>query len=300
MPAGDGVEPFGRRDDQQFHRFQRRLAQQLGRQHRQGQVDAVQALDVDCQAVEENRRQRMAGDLRQARVARRFGRGGRRFRHASRTHHQHFICAQVNGWRDRCQLAHGSVAAVFALAAHVQGYGGEDEGDGGRRQQMLHADLVRQGQALRAHPRCDIFGRLVKRHVAAVRIRRCRHGQRMQQAVGQGRVQARQVEHAVQQADQRGIVEQGTGRRRMPLAQQPAERQQGQPARARADHAQRIGSVHLLDFDVLPHVEQLLHAFAEIIGTAGQRRGVDGTGRGAADDVERVARRCPARFPQYR
>ena len=64
-------------------------------------------------------------------------------------------------------------------------------------------------------------------------------------------------------------------------------------------HAERIGAVDLFDFDVLPDVEQLLHALAEIVGAAGQRGGVDGAGRSAADDVEGIARRRPARFPQY-
>src|SRR5262249_37309627 len=63
----DALDRLRRRDEQHFHRPQldRRLRHALARDQADGAVDALQPLDVDHQAVEEDAVQRVAGDLRE-------------------------------------------------------------------------------------------------------------------------------------------------------------------------------------------------------------------------------------------
>ena len=84
------------------------------------------------------------------------------------------------------------------------------------------------------------------------------------------------------------VVQQRLG----PLARQagihPAQRQQAQPAHAGTDQAGRVGPVDHVGAQRGPQAAHPPHAQVRTVGPAGQRRGVDGARRGAADDVEGI------------
>ena len=106
---------------------------------------------------------------------------------------------------------------------------------------------------------------------------------------------------SLQQLGQRRVVEQRARPRPAPARDHPADRQHRQPARAAADHAERIGAVDLLGVEVLATPARgASTARVEVVGAAGQRRGVDGAGRGADDDRKRVAARRAAFAPHSR
>ena len=86
------------------------------RQQRQRRVDPLQPLDVDRERVEEDVRERVAGDLREVRV---FAAGdalARRLVHAAGADDEDALGAEVDGGRDRRRLAHRAVAAVLGVA----------------------------------------------------------------------------------------------------------------------------------------------------------------------------------------
>ena len=94
--------------------FRLRLGARARRQQRQRGVDALQALDVDRQRVEEDVGQRMAGDLRQVRILAAADALARRLVHAAGADDEDALGAEVDGRRDRRRLAHRAVAAVLA------------------------------------------------------------------------------------------------------------------------------------------------------------------------------------------
>ena len=76
-----------------------------------------------------------------------------------------------------------------------------------------------------------------------------------------------------------------------PLGQQPAQRQQGQPTGAGAQHAERVGAVHLAGMKVAPDLGDAAHRGIEVVRAAGQGASIDGAGRGAGNDRKRVGLR---------
>ena len=99
-------------------------------------VDALQPLDVDRQRVEEDVRQRMAGDLRQVRVLAAADALARRLVHAAGADDEDALGAEVHRRRDRRRLAHRAVAAVLGAAVDVERDRREDERDRRRREQV--------------------------------------------------------------------------------------------------------------------------------------------------------------------
>ena len=120
----------------------------------------------------------------------------------------------------------------------------------------------------------------------------------MQGSTEQCLIQARKVEHAVQQRYQRSVVEERIRRLRLPVPEQPAEGQQREPSCPRSQHAERVGAVHLFRGDVLPQAQDFLQAFVEVISVARKGSGIDGAGGRTGDDVVGIAFGGPAGIAQ--
>jgi len=97
------------------------------------------------------------------------------------------------------------------------------------------------------------------------RIRGSRHRKSIQYARSKRLIESRQIKQFVEESHQRRIIEQGIRWLRVPLAQQPAKRQQRQPARARSQNADGISAIHLLDFQLAPDLQQVADAFLQQI-----------------------------------
>ncbi|MNV57224.1 hypothetical protein D3C71_1495430 [compost metagenome] len=83
-------------------------------------IDALQPFHVHRQAIQEDAGQRMPAHLRQGRIRRGiFAVLGMGIVTKARAYHHDAVRAQMNGRADRRQLAHGAVAAPFALAMHL-------------------------------------------------------------------------------------------------------------------------------------------------------------------------------------
>jgi len=65
---------------------------------------------------------------------------------------QRAFCTQMNGGRQRGELAHGAVAKVFRPDFAIQRRGGKHEGQGAGGQQMLDADGLRNAPQPRPPP----------------------------------------------------------------------------------------------------------------------------------------------------
>jgi hypothetical protein len=104
------------------------------------------------------------------------------------------------------------------------------------------------------------------------------------------RLDAVHVEVAAQQLAQRRVVEQAARAAARPARDGPAQAEHGEPARAALHRLEGIGTVDVLDMQALPEVQQAVDGTVEIVRMAGQRRRIDGPGRGAADDRKGVGR----------
>jgi len=215
----------------------------------------------------------------------------RRLVHAARADDQDAVRSQVHGRRDRRGLTHRAVAEMLDAALDGQGHGRKDEGNRRRGHQVRHADVGTHGDALRASPGQDVLDGIVEGHVQAGAVTGRRDGQRLQMAFAHRLLDRRRAHHALQQVGRRCVVQQRARPRAPPARDQPAHGEQRQPARAGADHAQRVGAVDLVGVEVLPHLGQHAHRLVEVRAAAGQRRRVDRAGRGAGDDGKRVAGR---------
>ena len=97
--------------------------------------------------------------------------------------------------------------------------------------------------------------RVVEGHVQARAVARRGDGQRLQMAFAASASRSRSLlTMRLQQVGERRVVEQRARPRAAPARDHPAERQHRQPARAGADHAERVGAVDLLGVEVLPHL----------------------------------------------
>ncbi|MNZ89109.1 hypothetical protein D3C78_1080150 [compost metagenome] len=291
MACGNGIQPLGRRNHQQFQRAQIAARAHFGRYQGQGFVDALGAFHVQVQGIQKDVRQGVSGDLRQRRVG--GGHGGRgaflRAVHAPGANHQYPVGAQVDGRRQRRGLAHGAVAEIFDMRADVQRCGGKDEGNRRRREQVGMADVAADRASLGAYPGLQMGMGFVEAHMFARAVARGGDGQRAQMALGDQPGQARQRHQiALQQRGQRRVVQQGARAHGAPAGQGPAQRQQAQPARAAAQHAQRIGVVDAVGVQMAPGAGDLPHGVVEMVGAAGQGGGIDGAGRRARENGKGV------------
>ena len=168
-------------------------------QQRQGAIDALRTLDVDRECVEKDVRQRMAGDLRQARVVVTDHLAAWRLVHAARADHENAFGPKVHGGRDRRRLAHRAVAEPLVMPAALELHRREDERNRRRRHQVLPADRARHRHTLRAQPGLERPGRLAEGDMVAAAVGRRRDRQRAQMAGLEHRGQAVQVHDALQQ-----------------------------------------------------------------------------------------------------
>ena len=149
-------------------------------------------------------------------------------------------------------------------------------------------DAVAHRKTLRAHPGHEALVALKKRDVVARAVARCGDGQRLQMPLAHQVRDALQRHQLVQQFAQWCVVQQRAWLDAPPLGQQPTYREQCEPSRTGAQHAQVVGAVDLLGAEVAPGVGNHAHRGVKVVGTAGQRGGVDGTGGGACNDGEGV------------
>ena len=147
-------------------------------------------------------------------------------------------------------------------------------------------DVGAHGPALRANPRRARLLRAVEGDVLAGGVARRRDRERLQMAVGDQAGQPVELHQRFQQFGERFVVEQRVRARLAPARHGPAQRQQGEPVRAAAQHAERVGAVHLLGPKPAPDLGDVAHRVIEMVRATGQRRGVDGPRRGAAHDLE--------------
>jgi hypothetical protein len=152
----------------------------------------VYALDIDRQRVEKDARHRMACDLRDAGITRVRRQTARRLVHAPGTYHQQALCAEVDRWRDRCGLAHRTIAKPLKLTTAVEFGGRKNERNRRRRQQVLLGQGRRKRHPLRAGPGRDRRRSLVEGDMLAAAIARSRDRQGLQVARGQQLGQAMQ------------------------------------------------------------------------------------------------------------
>ena len=111
----------------------------------------------------------MSRDLRERRVAGRRGTTRERSLAAgelSDRNHQNAPRAQMQRWRDRCDLAHRPVGIVVIVDAT----GGEDEGDRSRCQQVIGGDALALAATSRTLPRQDRRRALEEGHRLAARV----------------------------------------------------------------------------------------------------------------------------------
>ena len=291
MASGDLVQTLAGRDHQRIDRSQRDLCPGLRRQQRQRRVDALQPLDIDRQRVEKDVRHRMAGDLRDRRVAADFQMSARRLVHAAGADDQDALRAQMHRGRDRCGLAHRAVAEPAGALAARQLDRRKDEGNRCRGQQVAYPEPGRHRDALRAVPGGDVLAALVEGDMLAAGVAGGRHRQRIQMAVVHQPLQSVEAHHAQQQRFQRAVVQQRARAQSPPAVQQPAEGHHRQPWCAGAHHAQRVGAVDLLGAELRPDIGDLAHRCIMAVGLAGQGGRVDRAGRGAGDDLVGAVRR---------
>ena len=215
----------------------------------------LQPLDVDRERVEEDVRQRMAGDLRQVRVVGAGRALARWLLHAAGADDQDPLGAEVHRRRDRRGLAHRAVAAVLVTAVDVERDRRKHERDRRRREQVLDPDLRAHREALRARPGHDVVEGVVEGDVQARAVARGRHRQRVQVALAHHLVQPLGADQLAEQRLERLVVEQRARPGPAPAGDHPADRHHRQPASAGADHADRVGAIHLLGAEVLPDLD---------------------------------------------
>jgi hypothetical protein len=213
--------------------------------------------------------------------------------HASGADDEDSLGAQVHRGRDRRRLAHRAVAAVLAAAVDVERDRREHERDRRRREQVRHPDLGAHREPLRARPRHDVLERVVEGDVQARAVARGGDREAVQVAVAHYLVQPVGVDHLLEERLERLVVEKRPWPRPPPARDHPADRHHRQPARAGADHADRIGAVHLLGAEVLPDLDDPGDRAIEVVGLAGERSGVDRARRRAGNDRKGIAGEHP-------
>ncbi|OIQ73796.1 hypothetical protein GALL_445620 [mine drainage metagenome] len=92
------------------------------------------------------------------------------------------LCAEMDGRRQRGELAHRAVAKILRPRFAPQRGGGKHEGQGAGGQQMLHADGLRDAPQTRSAPGLQVGLRLEESDVPPAGVARCGHRQRAQRA----------------------------------------------------------------------------------------------------------------------
>ena len=286
VPRGDVVDALTGCDHQNVDRAQLRLRPLLRGQQLQGAVDALHALDVHRQRVQEDAGHGMARDLSQVGVLTGHRSLGLRFVQAAGPHHEDAICPQVNGRGDGRSLAHGAITQVVRAPLHVELDRREDKRDGRRGHEVIEREPLAHGQALRTGPGLDRLGAVVVGDVLAAGVARPRDRHRIDVPLGHQVGQALHVEQVRQQLAQGFVVEQGARAGAAPAGHGPAQREQGQPLGPALDDAEGVGAIDLLGAEISPDLDHGAQGEVVVVGPTGQGHGVEGASRGAADDAK--------------
>src|SRR3569833_548517 len=175
----------------------------------------------------------------------------------------------VQRWADRGDLAHGSIAEIFAMELHGLKY----QWDRGRGHDVLKTDFRGCADAPRAPPRRHRVHALIKRHRLARAVAGTGDTQRMQVPLVDRRLDATEFELFAEQLVQRRAIEQGV---RIVFAQ-ASEHHGCKPARTGGHHTGDVGTEDLLRVKVFPHVHQPVHAEVKVCGVYREGRAVNGT-----------------------
>ena len=250
MFGGEVVEALAGRDHQRLDRPEHGVRQRLGRQQPSRGVDARAAprpppasrkmFDSAWPAI-------CAVGVFLA-----VGAHARRLVHAAGADDEDAVGAQVHRRRDRAAWRIEPSPKYSMRSSMGSGTAGKTEGNRRRGQQVLHADVGAHRDALRARPGQELLDRVVEGHVQARAVARGGDRERLQVALGIACLIAVLAHHALQQVGGRRVVQQRARPRAAPACDQPAQREQRQPACASADHAQRVGAVDLVGVEVLP------------------------------------------------
>jgi hypothetical protein len=109
----------------------------------------------------------------------------------------------------------------------------------------------------------------------------------VQRARADVRCEPREIERAPEQPAQRRRVEEVRGGARI---EHPAERKVARPHGGKTSDGCSVAAEDLLDRELAPQAPQSIRATHEIVSRAGERDGVDRSGRHAGDDLERDRR----------
>src|SRR5512135_2539603 len=204
-PRRDALDRLRGRDEQHFDRAQLDAGprEPLGRDRAQRTVDALQALDIDHQAIEKDAVQRVAGDLRERRIDVR-ARARLVERLPAGADDQYAVRAEVQRRADRRDLAHRAVAKV--LAVHLDR--GKNEGQRRGGEQVLELERHRRADPLIALPALESGTALEERHALARSVARRGHARRVQRAGVDVLLDALELKARLEHLPQRRVVEQ--------------------------------------------------------------------------------------------
>src|SRR3569833_3232902 len=192
MACGDMVEFLAWRDDQHIHGPQHYAA--IGalarRNHADGAIDPPQTFEVCFQRIEKDAVEDMAGDLRDGRVIVAVSAVRGIVGLIARDDDENTVGPHVQRWADRGDLAHGSIAEIFAMDLHGLKY----QWDRGRGRGGRETDFRGCADAPRAPPRRHRVHALIKRHRLARAVAGTGDTQRMQVPLVDRRLDATEFE----------------------------------------------------------------------------------------------------------
>src|SRR3569832_1599269 len=271
MACGDMVEFLTWRDDQHIHGPQHYAAfGALARRiHAEGAIDRPQTSVVCFLRIENDAVEDMAGDLRDGRVIVAVSAVRGIVGLIARADDEDAVGPHVQRWADRGDLAHGSIAEIFAMDLHGLKY----QWDRGRGHDVLKTDFRGCADAPRAPPRRHRVHALIKRQQQTQTKTGTGYTQRMQVPLVERRGDATEFELFAEQLVQRRAIEQGV---RIVFAQ-ASEHHGCKPARTGGHHTGDVGTEDLLRVKVFPHAHQPVHAEVKVCGVYREGRAVNGT-----------------------
>src|SRR3569832_521476 len=271
MACGDMVEFLAWREDQHINGPQHYddFGALARRNQAEGANDPPQTIEVCVQRFVYDAVEDWAGDLRDGRVIVAVSAVRGIVGLIARADDEDAVGPHVQRWADRGDLAHGSIAEIFAMDLHGLKY----QWDRGRGHDVLKTDFRGCADAPRAPPRRHRVHALIKRHRLARAVAGTGDTQRMQVPLVDRRLDATEFELFAEQLVQRRAIEQGV---RIVFAQ-ASEHHGCKPARTGGHHTGDVGTEDLLRVKVFPHVHQPVHAEVKVCGVYREGRAVNGT-----------------------
>ena len=115
-------------------------------------------------------------------------------------------------------------------------------------------------------------------------VTRSGHRERIQRVGVYALPDAAELHVSAEQACERRVVQQ----RNRVVPGQATDHERQQPLQSLTEYADDIGSVDMMDVEVLPHLKHAAHRTMKIPRSRRQGRGIDGARRCSADDRERI------------